>query len=218
MSTQPVRAEPGWRVLQDSLYYGDVSTAISANAVRMDTKDASILIVAPYNSITLFNKETRLYYTETLEQFQKRTASSINDPHDKFVLGKKEMICGLQTQEYDTYGKANNGSVQLRRKFWLTKDRRVSPKLADACAVFLSVKSGHGMPVRIWARKGGLDRAGPAVMEKALETLSFQAADFNPDIFKIPRNFTKATSEAGVLFGEHATTNGASDLDGLFKK
>jgi len=215
---QPAYGEPGWSVIQDSLYYGDISTAVGANAIRMDTRDASILIVAPYKSITLFNKETRLYYTETIEQFQKRSSDTINDVRAKMVPGKKELVCGLQTQEYDIYDKADDGSMKVRRKFWLTKDRRVSPKLADACAIFVSVKPGYGLPVRILGRKGGTNRLGPSVMEKALDTISFKPAEFNPEIFKIPRSYTRATSEAAVLFGEHATADGASDLDRLFKK
>jgi hypothetical protein len=214
---QAVYAESGWSVLQDSLYYGDISTAVGANALRMDTKDASILIVPPYKSITLFSKEHRLYFTESIEQFQKRTSDTINDVHAKMVPGKKEMICGLQTQEYDTFDKANDGTMKVRRKFWLTKDRRVSPKLADACAMFVSVKPGYGLPVRIWSRKGGSNRPGPSVMEKALDTISFKAAEFDPEIFKIPRTFAKASSEAAVLFGQRTTAPGASDLNDLFK-
>jgi hypothetical protein len=209
-------ASEGWRLTATSVYYGDVTIVLAEKSLHLDSKDASILITPPDYTITIFNNESHKYFSETVEDFKKRQGGDIE--HDQCVVkkGKTATICGAEATQYFYYT-PYKGKLRLDLEFWATKDKRIEPRMAEVCSIFCSVKPGYGMPLKILARKRGMQRITTEALEPVLDTVAVKKADVSPNMFRVPKGYKLAKSEMEV-FIEEDSKHDYEDFGQMFKK
>lgn len=229
---------PAWHIKQVSYNLGNVEIIIAKDSMRWHNEKVGLtfLVKGPDWKLYALNETNKKYLamdkSEALEVFQhqrRRDNSGIDAP---VRIDKSMVIAGMPTVCY-LYAHSTEGvttkfaakvthdlehGVKLnaaqkkyvdnvlkheRREYWLSRDIAVSPQISG---IFLenivATNYGDSLPLRLV--QIGRDGARTTM----LDTREVKKVSVNPDIFRLPRGYTKAENKIALLVND-------SEFDGM---
>jgi len=212
----PVQAKgTGWVLRQNSQTYGIVKTIVAPEGIRLELGDMRIGIMAPKWRIVFWNLRTKYTFEESLEEFQKRVPRKARTIHwDKVMeVGKpaSEVVCGIRAKRWRwmAYNPKNRKEKVLLYDFLAADNLGLPQKVMDVASICCYVPTGKGLPLRVIGESQGSPRV-------FLNTTFIAKTSIDPEIFKLPKGYTKVKSEMEVLLKEPGTVSD-DDVSDLYK-
>ncbi|MBA3994616.1 MAG: hypothetical protein C0469_13910 [Cyanobacteria bacterium DS2.3.42] len=211
--------KPGWVLRQNSQTYGIVKCTVSADGIKMEMGNVQVGIVPPKWQFTFWNDQTKFYFDESLEEFQKRIPrKTLNAGWLKRLERKKpyvETISGVKADNWTWYGydPKNPKKTHLLYDFACTREMGLPPRLMEVASICCYLPVGKGMPLRVV----GETASGTKVF---LNTTFISKTMVDPAIFKLPKGYTRVRNEMEVLLKKKGTVmdEDVSDLYRPFPK
>lgn len=223
---------PAWQIKQVSYNLGNVDIIIAKDSMRWHNEKVGLTFVikGPDWKLYAMNETNKKYLalekSEALEVFQhqrRRDNSGIDAP---IRIEKSTSIAGMPAICY-LYAHSTEGvttkfatkvtndlehGIKLnaaqrkyvdnvlkheRREYWLSRDISVSPKIS---AIFLenivATNYGDNLPLRLVQ----IGRGGARTT--MLDTREVKKVSVNPEIFRLPRGYTKAENKIALLVND----------------
>ncbi|MCC6980513.1 MAG: hypothetical protein IT343_19500 [Candidatus Melainabacteria bacterium] len=205
----------GWVLRQNSQTYGIVKTIVSPEGIRLELGDMRIGIMGPKWRIVFWNLRTKYTFDESLEEFQKRVPAKAKAIGWTKVMepGKPptQMFCGVKAKNwhYYAYNPKNRKQKALLYDFTTADNLGLPQKVMDVAAVCCYVPAGKGLPLKVCGETQGSLRV-------FLNTTFIAKTQVDPEIFKLPKGYTRVRSEMEVLLKEAGTVND-EDVSDLYR-
>lgn len=220
-SILPVQAakKPGWALRQNSQTYGIVKCTLSADGIKMEMGNVKVAIVPPKWRFTFWNDQSKFYFEESLEDFEKRvpkkktppgwirTLTPLN-PHVETISGMKS-----KNWRWQVLNPKNPNEFVLFYDFACTESMGLPKRLTEVASICCYVPTGKGMPLRVIG-------STPTGRKIFLNTTFISKTMVDPEIFKMPKGYTKVRNEMEVLLKKPGTMmdEDVSDLYRPFPK
>ncbi len=219
-SILPAQAKkPGWVLRQNSQTYGIVRCTLSADGIKMEMGNVKVGIVPPKWRFTFWNDQTKFYFDESLEDFQKRIPLKPDKPGWVKKLEPlqpySETIAGVKAKNWTWYACNPKNSKENRviYDFSCSQTMGLPRRLMEVACICCYVPIGKGMPLRVI----GSTERGRKVF---LNTTFASKTIVDPETFKLPRGYTRVRNEMEVLLKKAGTVmdEDVSDLYRPFPK
>jgi hypothetical protein len=211
--------KPGWVLRQNSQTYGIVKCILSADGIKMEMGNVKVAIVPPKWRFTFWNDQTKFYFDESLEDFQKRVPKKTSPPGWIRRLEPRkplvETISGMKAKNWiwHAINPKNPEESKLFYDFACTENMGLPKRLMEVACICCYVPPGKGMPLRV----RGISPTGPKVY---LNTAFISKTMVDSEIFKLPKGYTRVRNEMEVLLKKAGTVmdEDVSDLYRPFPK
>lgn len=203
--------ENGWVFKQDSARYGRLTCYVSKTRFRMDAMDLRLHIKAPFKMISMYNTDTRLKYSISVESIAERLGlRKLTDKDRKagtrevLRMTEKRTIAGFDCQGYASEHVKANQQVIPRLKIYATKALDLPKSMEYACARLTDCPPGIGFPLRLQYFESCTDETTHKRgyrLSQLLNTLKAEQTNLDDSIFKEPTGFKSARDETEIIMG-----------------
>jgi hypothetical protein len=206
---------PGWILRQNSQTYGIVKTIVSPDGIRLELGDMRIGIMGPKWRITFWNLRTKFTFDESLEEFKKRIPVKAKAIGWTRVMeqGKPaiQTFCGVKAKNwhYYAYNPKDPKQKVLLYDFMTADGLGLPQKVMDVAAICCYVPTGKGLPLKVVGETQGSLRV-------FLNTTFIAKTQVDPEMFKLPKGYTRVKSEMEVLLKEAGTVRD-EDVSDLYR-
>lgn len=216
MPMQPAHAKKeGWLLRQNSQTYGIVKTIVSPDGLKMEMGTIRVTIMPPKWQITFWNERTKFVFSESLQEFRRRSPVKPNPTGyvEKLEPGKPavQTFSGLKARNWHwySYDPHHPERQHLLYDFACAENLGLPQGLTDAASICCYIPTGKGLPLRVV----GESRQDKRVF---LNTTFVSKTMVDKEIFKPPKNLTRVKSEMEVLLKEAGTVRD-EDVSDLYR-
>jgi hypothetical protein len=191
--------ERGWVLTQRSAVLGDQYVYISPGGIKIVNPRQGVgSIVKPPNwDVLFFNDQTHLIYPLNYQQWKNKLSSKQRSLSNiKWNRGGSATIAGLNANEYrmqNLAARPKNPNDWISAEYWVARDIRVSPKLAELLAAAYGTPDNASVPLRLtYKTAAGKDGV-------SLDTYYQKVTAIPSNFFQGPTGYQLAKSEADVM-------------------
>lgn len=211
--------KPGWVLRQNSQTYGIVKCILSADGIKMEMGNVKVGIVPPNWHFTFWNEQTKFYFDESLADFEKRVPKKKTPPGWIRSLEpwqpRVEVISGMKAKNWrwHVFNPKNRNQDLLFYDFACSENMGLPKRLMEVACICCYVPPGKGMPLRVIG-------STPSGRKVFLDTTFVSKTMVDPQIFKVPKGYTRVRNEMEVLLKKAGTVmdEDVSDLYRPFPK
>ncbi|HNB22108.1 MAG TPA: hypothetical protein PKZ32_06820, partial [Candidatus Melainabacteria bacterium] len=156
MPMQPAHAKKqGWLLRQNSQTYGIVKTIVSPDGLKMEMGTIRVTIMPPKWQITFWNERTKFVFSESLQEFRRRSPVKPNPTGyvEKLEPGKPavQTFSGLKARNWHwySYDPHHPERQHLLYDFACAENLGLPQGLTDAASICCYIPTGKGLPLRV---------------------------------------------------------------------